>query len=134
MKSLADRMKAGVTPTDKFMAAEAAMAAGALQTAVVNPAPTLAAEAKQPAHVASREEKKAVVGDGSVIRENFSLPPSDSALIDALRKRVAAQGVLLNRSEILRAGLAALSALGNAQLVDIASQVPKMKAGRPKMR
>lgn len=110
------------------------MAAGALQTAVVNPAPTPAAEAKQPAQVASREEKKAVVGDGSVIRENFSLPPADSALIDALRKRVAAQGVLLNRSEILRAGLAALSALGNAQLVDIASQVPKMKAGRPKTR
>lgn len=123
-KSLAERMKASVVTTDKFKAAEAAMAAGVLNVPTV--------EATPPVQTSSRDEKKVVVGDGSVIRENFSMPPSDSMLINELRTRAAAKGVLLNRSEVLRAGLAALSALDDAQLADVANRVPKMKAGRPK--
>jgi len=126
-KSLADRMKAGIAPADKFKAADTAMASGTLLPAMASPEPVAAVAVK-----ASVLPAKTAPAEGSVIRENFSLPPADSALIDALRKRVAVQGVLLNRSEVLRAGLAALSALNDVQLGKVAGLVPKMKSGRPK--
>jgi hypothetical protein len=80
----------------------------------------------------SRVTIKGAVGDSSIIRETFSMPPRDRELIDQLRQRIAAQGVILNRSEILRAGLAALSTLPDSLLADAGNRVPKMKTGRPK--
>lgn len=136
MKSMVNRMKAAVTPSDKFAAAEAAMATGSLETAATAPiatAPGVAsANTVSASAPASRATKKESVGDSAIIRETFSMPPGDSDLIDQLRQRSAAQGVMLNRSEILRAGLAALSTLSDAKLVEIGNQVPKMKTGRPK--
>jgi hypothetical protein len=67
----------------------------------------------------------------SVVRENFSLPPSDSELIEVLRRRAAREGVLLNRSELLRASLAALSRLSDAEIAAVGAQVPKIRTGRP---
>jgi hypothetical protein len=136
MKSMVNRMKAAVTPSDKFAAAEAAMATGTLETAAAAPiAPTPAAALASPVAASvpvSRSTKKESIGDSAIIRETFSMPPGDSDLIDQLRQRSAAQGVMLNRSEILRAGLVALSTLSDAKLVEIGNKVPKMKTGRPK--
>lgn len=136
MKSMVNRMNAAVTPSDKFAAAEVAMATGTLESGATAP---MASQPEAPlankitASVpVSRATKKESVGDSAIIRETFSMPPSDSDLIDQLRQRSAAQGVMLNRSEILRAGLAALSTLSDAKLVEIGNQVPKMKTGRPK--
>lgn len=70
----------------------------------------------------------------SVVRENFSLPPSDSELIEVLRRRAAREGVLLNRSELLRASLAALNRLSDAEIAAIGGQVPKIRTGRPTTR
>lgn len=67
----------------------------------------------------------------AVVRENFSLPPSDSELIEVLRRRAAREGVLLNRSELLRASLAALNRLSDAEIAAIGGQVPKIRTGRP---
>jgi hypothetical protein len=67
----------------------------------------------------------------AVVRENFSLPPSDSELIEVLRRRAAREGVLLNRSELLRASLAALSRLSDAEIAAVGAQVPKIRTGRP---
>lgn len=136
MKSMVNRMKAAVTPSDKFAAAEAAMATGSLETAAAAPiAPPPSAPLASPVAASvpgSRATKKESVGDSAIIRETFSMPPGDSDLIDQLRQRSAAQGVMLNRSEILRAGLVALSTLSDAKLVEIGNRVPKMKTGRPK--
>lgn len=70
----------------------------------------------------------------TVVRENFSLPPSDSELIEVLRRRAAREGVLLNRSELLRASLAALNKLSDAEIAVIGSQVPRIRTGRPTSR
>lgn len=80
-----------------------------------------------------RDQHKTTEGNRAVIRENFSFPPSDSELIEVLRKRAAREGVLLNRSEMLRAGLAALIKLSDAEIAKIGGQVPKLKTGRPKI-
>lgn len=134
---MVNKMKAAVTPSDKFAAAEAAMATGTLEAAATAPifqTPGAAALASPVAArtPSSRATKKESVGDSAIIRETFSMPPGDSDLIDQLRQRSAAQGVMLNRSEILRAGLAALRTLSDAKLVEIGNAVPKMKTGRPK--
>jgi hypothetical protein len=130
MKSLADRMKAGIAPEkDKFQAAETAMAAGNLHAAV-QPQPAARQEIEPTSR--PREQPKTAEGTRTVVRENFSFPPADSELIEVLRKRAAREGVLLNRSEMLRAGLAALGRLSDAEIAAIGGQVPKIKTGRPK--
>lgn len=140
-KSMKDRFKAGVSSTDKFEAAEAAMAVGALAA----PAPTaLAVQAQPPAKVAgsvkalnadfvpgARVTKKTPKGDSVIIRETFSLPPGESMDIDAARRRCAVAGVMLNRSEVIRAGIAALAKLDDATFLAVTSSVPKLKTGRP---
>lgn len=132
MKSLADRMKSGIPPVgaDKFTAADSAMAGGNLYATPEQPA-----VAQQPVVepvLTARDQAKVPAGTSAVVRENFSFPPADSELIDELRKRAARGGVLLNRSEMLRAGLAALNRLSDAEIAAIAEQVPKIKTGRPK--
>lgn len=79
----------------------------------------------------SRVTKKSTTGEGAIIRETFSLPPEDSVLIDRIRQRTAAQGVMVNRSEVVRAGLLALVSMGDEAVAGLAGRVPKMKTGRP---
>ena len=134
MRSLADRMKSGINAPEKnkFEAAEGAMAAGnLLLTPVAQLLPVATQEEVVPA-TSPRNQPKVAEGARAVIRENFSFPPGDSELIEVLRKRAARGGVLLNRSELLRAGLAALSKLSDAEIAAICDQVPKIKTGRPK--
>lgn len=114
---------------DKFKAAEGTLAADSLQAAV-RPQPVATQDAEPT--INRRDQTKVAEGTRAVIRENFSFPPGDSELIEILRKRAAREGVLLNRSELLRAGLAALSKLSDAEIATIGGQVPKLKTGRPK--
>ena len=135
MKSLADRMKSGIPPVgaDKFTAADSAMAGGNLYATAVpdQPVPVVQQPVVEPV-LTARDQAKVPEGTSTVVRENFSLPPADSELINELRKRAGRGGVLLNRSELLRAGLAALNRLSDAEIAAIAEQVPKIKTGRPK--
>lgn len=119
MKSLADCTTADITPAGQLIAAENTPAA-VLSQQETNPSPSL------------RDQPKTTGRKRAVIRENFSFPPSDSELIEILRKRAAREGVLLNRSELLRAGLAALSKLSDAEIATVGGEVPKLKTGRPK--
>ena len=78
-----------------------------------------------------RVTRKMPKRESVIIRETFSLPPDESARIDAMRMRAAKAGVMLNRSEIIRAGIAALTQLDEAPFLTIANNVPKLKTGRP---
>lgn len=133
MKSFAERMKSAVPPDrgDKFEAADVALAGGNLYTAAV-PDPSVTVQQPVEPVLTSRDQPKTPEGSSAVIRENFSFPPSDSELIDALRKRAGRGGVLLNRSELLRAALSALHRLSDAEIAAVAAQVPKIKTGRPR--
>lgn len=77
-----------------------------------------------------RVTKKVPKGDSSIVRETFSLPPLDSELIEAVRQRGAVVGVMLNRSEVVRAGVAALMTLDEDTFKRVVSGVPKLKSGR----
>lgn len=67
-----------------------------------------------------------------VLREAFTIPAKDKELIPELIDKLMRTGVLLNKSELLRAGLYALDEMTIDELKTVAAKVEKMKVGRPK--
>lgn len=66
-----------------------------------------------------------------VIRDTFSMPEADHALIRELQERLVREhAMVLNKSEILRAGLHALRGMSEAQRVKAARSVEILKPGR----
>lgn len=66
-----------------------------------------------------------------VIRDSFTMPTADYGLITKIKNRCIKKGIVANKSEIVRAGLAALDAMGDTALTDLIKKVPKIKTGRP---
>lgn len=69
---------------------------------------------------------------GRVVRANFSMPVEDYELISRLRERYSQSGIILSRSEILRAGLHALDLLPAPQLAQIVRSLERLKPGPAK--
>ena len=66
-----------------------------------------------------------------VKRDSFTMPMVDYELIAALQKKCLKAQVRANKSEILRAGLAALMAMSEEELARVVEDLPKVKTGRP---
>jgi hypothetical protein len=66
-----------------------------------------------------------------LVRDNFSLPAHEHALLSDLKKRAKKLGKDFNKSEFLRAGIAHLVALTDTVLLNTLSKVERVKAGRP---
>lgn len=58
------------------------------------------------------------------VREKFSLPADEYAQLAALKERLAAQGVAVKKSELLRAGLMLLAALEDGELSAALAKLP----------
>lgn len=69
--------------------------------------------------------------EARVIRDTFSITAVDYELIPAIKKRCMRAGIDTNKSEILRAGLIALSQMTDEQLEAAMSEVERVKPGRP---
>jgi len=67
-----------------------------------------------------------------LVRHSFSMPETEYAQIAVLKKRIADFGGKAKRSELVRAGIAVLSALDNVQLTAAMARVESIKIGRPK--
>jgi hypothetical protein len=67
-----------------------------------------------------------------VIRDSFTMPDHDYALIDEIKTACIKQGIVMNKAEILRAGLRALASMSDPQLKKAAGTIEKIKTGRPK--
>ncbi len=78
-----------------------------------------------------KKEKKNE-GKVKVVRDSFTMPQPDYDLIAVLKEKAAQAGVHAKKSELLRAGLQALSKLSAAQLKRAISGLEKIKTGRPK--
>jgi hypothetical protein len=68
---------------------------------------------------------------GKVIRDSFTMPAADHALIAVLKRRCLLLGIAINKSELLRAGLAALERLPDESLAQVVAAVESVKTGRP---
>ena len=83
-----------------------------------------------------RKDKKMIEGDASagkkkMVRDSFTMPDADYALISVLKARTLASGTSVKKSELLRAGLVALAAMPPANLIGLVSAMPAVKTGRP---
>lgn len=66
-----------------------------------------------------------------VTRTTFSLPQEALERIDRLRKRLAALGLLINQSEVVRLGLIALMNSSDREITNMSQELKRLKAGRP---
>ena len=66
------------------------------------------------------------------VRDSFTMPEGDFALIATLKARLLAAKRETKKSELLRAGLHALAALDRASLLAALNDLAPVKVGRPK--
>jgi hypothetical protein len=66
-----------------------------------------------------------------LVRDSFTCPKDEYAVIDALKVRAAQQGHVVKKSELLRAGLKLLAGLEGEQLLAALQAIPSIKTGRP---
>lgn len=133
--------KAATTPPAKAAkAAKAPKAPTATKPAkAARPTPEPAAAAKpakpakapKPAKPAKPEAKPPKVRP-RLVRDGFTMPESDFSLIGTLKARALGAAHPAKKSELLRAGLQALSAMDTPTLVAALSRLEPVKTGRPK--
>ena len=103
--------------------------APAAPAAVVTP--KTEAPAANPAE-AAKVEKAAKPKKPKLVRDSYTIPKAEYQAMEALKQRVTALGQPPKKSELLRAGIMALSGLPDAALLAALAAVPAIKTGRPK--
>jgi hypothetical protein len=88
------------------------------------------AEAYFDAQAPSPEPSAASPPADKVVRDGFSMPAGDYALIAALQAQWLQAGVHVTKSEVLRAGLHALRHMAPEALQQILTTVEKVRPGR----
>ena len=96
------------------------------------PATPNAATAPAKPRVAPVADKEPKAKKPKLVRDSFTIPKDEYAAIEALKLRAAALSQPAKKSELLRAGLKALSAMSDAALQAVLHAVPAIKTGRPK--
>ncbi len=100
-----------------------------VRKAPVNKAPPVAVvEAAQEAAPAVKPVKPK---KDKLIRDSFTMPESEYAAIAALKKRCLDSGVAAKKSEILRAAIAGMARLYDAEVVAAVQGLAAIKTGRP---
>ena len=88
---------------------------------------------------ASGDAGPASAGKGSkplkskLVRDSYTIPRGEYAAIAQLKKRALTMARSAKKSELLRAGLMALSAMPDQHLLSALEAVPGLKTGRPKL-
>ncbi len=94
------------------------------------PAPKAAAKpaAKPVAKTPAKAEK---VKKPKMVRDSFTMPKAEFAVIDALKVRATNLKKSVKKTELLRAGIKALAAMSDAAFLAAVTAVPNIKTGRP---
>jgi hypothetical protein len=67
-----------------------------------------------------------------LVRDSFTIPKVEYVVLESLKMRAAKLGRPSKKSEVLRAGVRALSLMSDKALLSALSAVPSLKTGRPK--
>lgn len=125
------RPRAAAKPPVKSRHAPKAAAKPAVKKPLPVPAKPVAVKmpmpAKKPAAPAKPPKLKA-----KLVRDSFTMPQSDFALIAVLKERALGFKRPTKKSELLRAGLQALAGLNDASLQAALNALAPLKPGRPK--
>jgi len=109
-------------------AAKAAKPAATVDTEKVAKTDVLPPPAKP---VKESKAKKPAPKKPKLVRDSFTFPENDYALLAELKQRALKAGHEIKKSELLRAGLAALAAMTEQNLVTALAAVERIKTGRP---
>ena len=98
-----------------------------------NPAPQaeVSAAVEEKPGKQSKTRKVAAPKKAKLIRDSFTFPEGDYALLTVLKQRALGAGREIKKSELLRAGLNALNAMPDAELLKVLDNVERIKTGRP---
>jgi hypothetical protein len=66
-----------------------------------------------------------------LVRDSFTIPKAEYAVLQELKQRAAKLGRPAKKSEVLRAGVNALAAMGDAAFTAALATVSVIKTGRP---
>lgn len=78
-----------------------------------------------------KAEKPASPKKMKLVRDSFSFPAHEHALLGDIKKRAIKLGKEFKKSEILRAGIAHLSSMADSALMAVLAKVERVKTGRP---
>jgi hypothetical protein len=124
------RKPAAATPATRSKAPATAATAKkpVARAAATRKSPPLKKAASKPAPLVAKTAK---AKKPKLIRDSFTMPESEYALIAALKKRCLAAGVPAKKSEILRAAVMNLAKLSDASVVSALRRLDVIKTGRP---
>lgn len=80
---------------------------------------------------AEKEAKAPKARKAKLVRDSFTMPEDEYAQLADLKKRLLTKGLVSKKSELLRAGVALLVALGDDELAAAMKKVEIIKTGRP---
>ena len=120
VKSPAKTTRTSTAARKRTVAKKVALKAPAVKTKAVSPAP-----------VAPVAEKIKATKKPKLVRDSFTMPKDEYAAIDLLKQRVTGLQRHAKKSELIRAGIMALTAMDDKQLATVLAKVPALKTGRP---
>ncbi len=80
----------------------------------------------------SKDEKPAKAKKPKMVRDSFTIPKAEYAVLDELKQRATRLAHPAKKSELLRAGIKALVAMSDTAFLAALQAVPAIKTGRPK--
>lgn len=117
-------------PSAKTPATAKTLAVAAARKAA--PAAKASAAAQEPRLPKPAAAAKAPKQKQKLVRDSFAMPGADFALINQLKERALTFRRPAKKSELLRAGLHALTALSDTRLRAALDSLAPLKPGRPK--
>jgi hypothetical protein len=125
-----------MAPARKTAARTAAKTAAPARKAAKKPAAAPAAKKMQAAEPvkpakADKGDKADKARKPKLVRDSFTIPKNEVAVLDDLKLRAAKLGRPAKKSEVLRAGIMALAGMGDAAFLATVTGVPAVKTGRP---
>lgn len=93
--------------------------------------PTTRPASKAAAAEATKAPKPEKPKKSKLVRDSFTIPKAEYAVLDQLKRRAAQSGTPAKKSEVLRAGLKVLAGMEDAAFIAALGAVPALKTGRP---
>lgn len=81
--------------------------------------------------VKAKAEKPVKVKKPKLVRDSFTIPKAEYAVLDELKQRAAKLACAVKKSELIRAGVKALAAMPDTAFLAALKAVPAIKTGRP---
>jgi hypothetical protein len=115
--------------TARKTTAQKAVAKKAITPLKTSHKPAVTATPKAP-EVAAPEKAK-TAKKPKLVRDSFTMPKDEYLAIETLKQRATRLQRTTKKSELLRAGIMALSAMDDKGFAAILAKVPALKTGRP---